>query len=179
MKKIFNQIVSESLFTSPSIDICRLISKNGLKSKRNEILSILNEADIKYIKDYNENFLSIIITYIEISLIDNAISQDEYNNIKFLKLLFSINEGDFLKYKSISEKVALIIKQQMSLIYEDDNKIDFEESIHKVKLQEIFGLGYDDFLLLSKDAVLKAIQRGGKLSELDTFINKESDSKSD
>ena len=36
------------------------------------------------------------------------------------------------EYKSISEKVALIIKQQMSLIYEDDNKIDFEEIVEEM-----------------------------------------------
>jgi hypothetical protein len=52
-----------------------------------------------------------------------------------------------------------------------DNVIDNNEALHKVDLQQLFDLGYDQFLELSNKAVKDALSRGAKLKDLDTFIN--------
>ena len=55
-------------------------------------------------------------------------------------------------------------------MYQDDNYIDKDESIHKVNLQEAFGLNYDEFAQLSNQAALDALERGADWVDLDTYI---------
>ena len=62
-------------------------------------------------------------------------------------------------------------------MYQDDNKIDTQESLHKVNLQEVFGLNYDEFLSLNNNAAIDAIERGADWLEMDTYISDEEYSK--
>jgi len=70
----------------------------------------------------------------------------------------------------LSKEVSSIIKLQLDLMYQDDNYIDKDESIHKVNLQEAFGLNYDEFAQLGNQAALDALERGADWVDLDTYI---------
>ena len=107
----------------------------------------------------------------KISLKDNLISEDEIKSIRFLKLLLDIKEGDFMKDKTIAKEVSIIIKNQVELMFSDDEKIDNDESIQKVNLQEIFGLSYDEFAELTNESAIAAWDRGSDIINLDTYFD--------
>ena len=71
------------------------------------------------------------------------------------------------------EQVSKIIKTQLALLYLD-KKIDTQEALQKVDLQEIFGLSYDEFLNYANYEDELAINKGVDKQNLDTvFSNKE------
>ena len=55
-----------------------------------------------------------------------------------------------MKNKEIKAEVIDIMKIQLRLLYIDDDKIDKQEALHKVDLQEIFALSYDEFSVFDK-----------------------------
>ena len=170
LNKTFSFITSSSFFEGPSLDIAEILAKKGPKTSRKECLDVLKGYGIKNLKSFKESSLKLVLFYIKISLKDNLISIEEINSIRFLKLLFDIDEGELIKDRHMYAEVANIIKIQIELMYVDDNKIDSEESIQKVHLQEIFGLNYDQFLSLTNDIELDAIERGADWIDTDSFI---------
>ena len=84
----------------------------------------------------------------------------ELKNLVFENILFNIEEGDFTKEKYFANEVSKIIRTQIYLMHQDDDRIDTQEALHKVNLQEVFGLSYDEFLELNNQEALDAIDRG-------------------
>jgi len=171
LKKAFGVIISRRDLDEIKLPVAELFYKNGVDISKRDILSVIKELGFKSIKDYKENSISLIMHYIYNALNDNKLSKAEKANIKFLKIALEVVEGDFVKNKCIKTEVANIIKIQLRLIYIDDDKIDGQEALHKVDLQEIFGLSYDEFSVFDEFEALLAIQRGAKLEELDAIVS--------
>ena len=83
-------------------------------------------------------------------------------------MLFKIAEGDF--YKLRYEEVNEILKEQLIRIYRDDNRIDQEESLHKVGLQELFSLSYDQFLQFANKEDILALEKGADSKDIDSVL---------
>ena len=173
LKQTFSFIISSNIVEGASIDIAEIIADKGTNTSRKECLDVLNEYGFKNLKSFKENALRLVLIYIKITLKDNLISNEEINSIRFLKLLLDIEEGEFTKDKKLYNEVANIIKIQTELMYVDDDKIDKNESMQRVHLQEVFGLNYDQFLSLSNDIALDAIERGADWTDLDSYITGE------
>lgn len=167
LKKTFGILISRNELDENLLPLAEIFYERGLKVLKNDVIVLINQLGFKNLEEYKLNSLNLIIFYIYNSLNDNALSKEEKGNIKFLKLILDVKEGDFINYKDIKEEVDSLIKIQLRLIYIDDDKIDNEEALHKVDLQEIFGLSYDEFSEYNKFEALLAIQRGAKLEELD------------
>jgi hypothetical protein len=118
---------------------------------------------------FKKGGLRLLLFYLKVVLKDNLISAEELNNIRYLKLLFGVKEGDFTKEKVFAAEISNIIKLQIDLIYKDD-EVSSEEAIHKVNLQEAFGLNYDEFLSLSSKAALDSLERTDDWIKIDTYI---------
>ena len=146
LKTAFQIIASKDKVQGDLLRVCELLYEKGMDSRRDDINSVLEELKIKSVTSFKNEALKILILYIRLALNDNILSIEEKNNIKFLKLLFGIKDGDFKDNESIYTQVKNIINIQLQLIYLDDDSIDNSEALHKVDLQEIFGLSYDDFL---------------------------------
>ena len=146
LKTAFQIIASKDKVQGDLLRVCELLYEKGMDSRRGDINSVLEELKIKSVTSFKNEALKILILYIRLALNDNILSIEEKNNIKFLKLLFGIKDGDFKDNESIYTQVKNIINIQLQLIYLDDDSIDNSEALHKVDLQEIFGLSYDDFL---------------------------------
>ena len=167
LKNTFGILISRNELDENLLPLAEIFYERGLKVLKNDVIVLINQLGFKNLEEYKLNSLNLIIFYIYNSLNDNALSKEEKGNIKFLKLILDVKEGDFINYKDIKEEVDSLIKIQLRLIYIDDDKIDNEEALHKVDLQEIFGLSYDEFSEYNKFEALLAIQRGAKLEELD------------
>ena len=113
------------------------------------------------------DFLHLIFEYIKITLEDDILTGTEKENIKFLKILFRIQPGDF--YFHNKKEIEATIASQLSRIYQD-NYITDEESLLKVDLQEIFDLSFDEMNDYSKVEASISIQKGTDPKHLDVFF---------
>lgn len=117
------------------------------------------------------DFLHLIFEYIKTTLEDDVLAVTEKDNIKFLKILFHIQPGDFYFYNK--KEIESTIASQLSRIYQD-NYITDEEALLKVDLQEIFDLSFDQMNDYSKVEASISIQKGTDPKNLDVFFtNKE------
>ena len=170
IKKTFGYIISFKIIDDTLIDIGEILSNKGMSTSRQDCLEILESHKIYSLQKFKPQALKLVFLFIKISLKDNLISDEELKSIRFLKLLFDIEEGEFINDKELSKEVSSIIKLQLDMMYQDDNYIDKDESIHKVNLQDAFGLNYDEFAQLSNQAALDALERGADWVDLDTYI---------
>jgi len=163
LHKAFAKILFNENFSDYINEIIELIFNNELD--RPKVNEILKNYRLKQIEAIKEEILDLLLIYINIVLNDNVISENEAGNINLLKRFFKIKEGDF--YNCRYYEVEEILNRQFERIY-GDNKIDAEEALHKVGLQELFDLSYDEFLEFNNKEVKVALQRGASLTDLDT-----------
>ena len=148
-------------------EIAELIAENNLNKKT--IQDILTKFSIGKVKDIKNELLDILIDYTYFLLEDNALTDTEKRNFDFLKLYFEIKEGDFYTYKL--PEIKLILDKQLDELY-SDNLVTREERIHKVDLQDLFDLSYDQLDEIKEGIVKKTIARGGNFIDLDTANTK-------
>lgn len=144
-------------------DIVELVYDGELESKN--LHALLEEHGVKDIRTLKNELMDVLIQYIRWCLKDHIITQNEKANLEFLKRYFKIEEGDFYKHRY--HDLADILGQQFHRLY-FDNKIDDEESLYNVDLQELFDLSYDQFDEFKTEEVKKAIENGADISDLDT-----------
>ena len=144
-------------------EIIELIYNNQLY--REKIDEILGKYEIVDYKDVKEEFIDLIIRYINFVLLDNIITETEFYNATQLKRLFKIRPGDF--YNLRYDEMAEIIMKQIYKIYAD-NQIEKSEAIHKSNLQGLFDLSYDQINKFVTDEVERALIEGGDITKLDT-----------
>lgn len=88
----------------------------------------------------------LVIMYLESVLADHSISDEEIREARHLQRLMRVEEGDLIKHHP--ERVQRLVGREIRRIQEDE-RIDATEALHKVRLQELMGLGYDEFLELA------------------------------
>lgn len=167
LNKAFEVIVSMKKFKAVINDIAKAMCSAEFNYL--ELEKILKEHKIEAISNLKEDLLDLILLYINITLNDNILTQNEINNVKKLKILFKIDENDFYKYRY--NEIKEILHNQLYLIYRNDNRIDEIESLHKVGLQELFSLSYDQFLEFANKEDIIAIIKGADINDLDTVIS--------
>ncbi len=140
--------------------ISLLICNNNLNKQR--VDNILKEYNIKKIEDIKEEILDLLLMYINLVLDDNAITEKEAWDVNVLKRFFKIKEGDFYNNRYI--EIQQVLNNQFQRIYAN-NQIDTREALHKVGLQEMFDLGYDQFLEFIDKEVKEALERGASIEE--------------
>ncbi len=113
------------------------------------------------------DFTSLILDYLEFSLEDDNLSEDEKGEILFLKRLFGIRAEDFYAYQQ--RRMEEMIDKRLDNIYDDDN-VDLKEEILKDDLQEVLGLSYDEMNEHAKRWAKNSILKGGKLENLDVLF---------
>jgi len=147
-----------------------------LKKVSNEITN--KTISRKFIDDLlkNENinqsiakvaFLHLVFAYIEVALEDNILTTTEKENIKFLKLLFRIQPGDF--YLHNKKDIESTLTLQFSKMYED-KYVTNEEALLKVDLQEIFDLSYDEMNSYAKIEATFSVKNGADPKNLDILF---------
>ncbi|VBB47104.1 hypothetical protein TRIP_D420048 [uncultured Paludibacter sp.] len=135
------------------------------KLSKENIQNILTKYSIRKIEKIKTELLGILIDYANFILKDNVITNNEKQNFEFLKMYFGIKDGDFYKYKLLETKS--IINMQLEKLYAD-NLITQTETESNDLLQDIFGLDYDQFDKLKESFVIKSIEQGAEITNLDT-----------
>ena len=122
---------------------------------------------------FKEETLDVALQYARICLEDDAISEKETKAMYMLKRLLGIEEGDFYKYGK-KDDVQGILTAQLLKLY-DDGEISTEEALHKVDLQGLFNLSYEEFEDVVREIAQAAHDKGADYAKLDTYSIKYKD----
>lgn len=87
-----------------------------------------------------------IVEAIRGAVADHALSLKEVKELRDLSRLLRVEEGEILR--NHRSEVGRLLGEELERVLEDDH-LDPREALHKVKLQELLGLGYDEFLQLT------------------------------
>lgn len=165
LHKAFGTIFTIENFSNYINEIVELIYSNDFD--RTNLNEVLRKYNIKRIENIKEELLDLLLLYVNLILNDNIIDENEAGNVKLLKRVFKIREGDFYSYRYY--EIEEVLNRQFERIY-SDNQVSKEEALFKVGLQELFDLGYDQFLNLVNEEVKVVLYRGGDLNDLDTVF---------
>jgi len=163
LHEAFEVILSIRSFSNYINEIAELIYNNALS--RPHLEEVLRTHKIENLEDIKEELLDLLLVYINLTLNNHIITENEKRNVKLLKMLFKIKEGDFYEYRY--DEIEEILHRQFERLYLDNN-IDKEEAIHKVGLQEFFDLGYDQFEEFKENEIQRALEQGALITDLDT-----------
>lgn len=88
------------------------------------------------------------------SLTDHTLTEDELLVLRHLIRLLRIEEGDLLIHyrREVCDLLCLELERLL-----EDHAIDPIEAVHKVQLQELFGLSYDQFVALTSPEIEKVV----------------------
>lgn len=100
--------------------------------------------------------LDLVLHYITTCLVDHALSDRERDNVRMLKRLLHIEEGEFLEHRA--DAVQNVLGRELSRILHD-SEVDEPESLHQAHLQEVFDLGYDQYLELIRPQMRSVVAR--------------------
>ena len=117
--------------------------------------------------EFKKESLDVAIQYAILCLEDDALSEDEIKGMYMLKRLLYIEEGDFYKYDR-KQEVEGVLAAQLLKVY-DDGEISYEEAIHKVDLQGLFNLSYEEFEDVVRDIAQNVYDHGADYFKLDTY----------
>jgi hypothetical protein len=99
---------------------------------------------------------AFLVRAIEHAISDHTLSDAETQEIRHLARILRVEEGEMLAHHP--EEVSHLLSQEIERLLEDD-RIEYSEALHKVKLQEVLGLSYDEFLTLTSSDVERALVR--------------------
>lgn len=85
---------------------------------------------------------------------DHALTEKEVQELRHVSRALRIEEGDLLEHQQ--DEVTRLLCQELERLLED-RAIDPAEAVHKVRLQEVLGLGYDQFLALTAPEVDRVV----------------------
>ncbi len=166
-QKSISQLMQKHIYKTSINSILLLLRTEGFITSE-KVENCINELGIKRITDIKYDALNVILDYAEQCLEDDILTEMEMLNVKRLKICFKIDEGDFYKC-GMQIRVKKILELQLKKMY-SDNVIDKNEALKKVDLQELFGLGYDDFLDVVNGVAKESLNRGAKSEDLDTIM---------
>lgn len=116
---------------------------------------------------FKEESLDVALQFARLCLEDDSLSDEEIKGMNMLKRLLFIEEGDFYKYNR-RDAVKGIIAAQLYRLY-DDNFISYSEAVHKVELQGLFNLSFEQFEDIVQEIAQSALKRGADFLDLDTY----------
>ena len=136
------------------------IAENGFS--RRAVADALEASGFEHAAERKVAALDLVLWCAQQVIADHALTVQELQSIRTLKQLFSIEEGAFWEHRR--HEVAEVLKSAMQVILHD-RVVTGDEAKYKVGLQELFGLGYDEFLQLIREPMREAI--GSLIDEMD------------
>lgn len=165
IKAAFAQLSSRQSYSRFVQAISTELATHGYLDK-SALQGVQQANNVANLTDYREELLDVVLDYVRLVLDDHVLTDAEADVARYLKRLFSIKEGDFYRFRH--PQVKEVLHLQFERIYQDDDKISPEEAMHKVALQDVFDLSYDQFLEFKEQEIRMALARGADIRDLDT-----------
>ncbi len=127
-----------------------------LQQFRGNPLEITSAIDPETAERYKTDLIEFVLDAIRTTLQDHALSPEEVYVVRHVCRVLRIDEGELLIHRR--EEVRGILARELELVFAD-NHVMPHEAIHKVRLQEVLGLSYDQFIDLTRDKVEQVLLR--------------------
>lgn len=127
-----------------------------LRQFRNDPLSVDKAIDPEIAEQYKPHFVEFVLDGVRTTLQDHALSAGEVHVVRHVCRVLRIREGELHEHRH--ELVIRILARELELLLADDH-IDPNEALHKVKVQEVLGLSYDEFVDFTRDKVEQVLLR--------------------
>ncbi len=185
-----SDILADKKVKSYSDDIWQLVLEKKLTEE--SLRATLLNYKINKIHEIKEDLMNIVLRFIShsITIHGKSLPQGEINHVKYVKWVFALADNDLYKHRR--DAIGEILQPELEKMYINllHNKTqnyevkvqnsmndpwsgwDSQESLYKVKLQEVFGLSHAQFLEFANVEDKKAIEKGANLIDLDTVYFK-------
>lgn len=141
---VFSTLLSNSQQSGAIRKIVELLASDSCTPRT--VNKVCSEYSIQP-ADLKEEILDLVLYYVEDCLSDHTLTVQEKSDIRLLKLSLGIEEGDFYNLRRERVQHLLVIEIRLMLT---DKTVDPAEGLHKVELQKIFDLSYDQWLELTR-----------------------------
>lgn len=150
----WNEVVTEYLESAPFIGeelrkLLESLSSSGMVASLGAISPDVAAAS----KGGSSEF---VVSAIACALRDHALTENEVRDLKTLQRVLRIKEGDLVEHHR--SKVADVLCREAELMFEDHG-VSREDEVNKARLQEVLGLGYDEFMDFLKPEI-EQLHRG-------------------
>lgn len=135
-------------------EVVRLLAEDNIQNPK--LRALIPPREEKEYSAMRSGLLDLILFYIKSCLKDHYLTSDECADIIYLKMVFRIEEGDFLFYRM--EEIFELLSIQISKIL-NDQYVNRQESLQQVELQRCFGLSYDQYLQVTRPHVREIVNR--------------------
>lgn len=116
--------------------------------------SIVTSHGVRREPWFRGQLLDLVLGYIQAVLDAHLrLLREHQAEVARLRRHLSIKDGEFMERRPA--EIAAILNGQLERIL-DDGIIDGEEELRQVELQTAFGIGYDDYLAVSRRAIENA-----------------------
>lgn len=137
------------------------IAENGRKGPIGELVVLLSTGELENSafaahvrrhgvageKWFLSQLLDLSLGFIQSGLDGGRMTQEHLADVRKLNAFFRIKDGDFIANRPA--EVAAVLSAQLEVILEDSVLSEAEELL-QVELQSCFGLGYDEYLTLTR-----------------------------
>lgn len=166
LKEVFLRYTTSFQPSSPKSDLADfLISEELSRASLDQMCDLVG---IKDISDIKSESMDLILHYIQTCLRDHELNDEELENIRVMKLLFRVKEGDFLSLKE--EEVVQIVSTQFQMLIADREVTD-EEELFQLNLRKVFGISYDQYLELTTPYVHDIVDEFLAKISSDNFVD--------
>jgi hypothetical protein len=162
LSEVFNIVLEKGIFKNYITEVAKLV-RNGELNKEN-LDNLLKEYHTDC-QNAKLDLLDLLLSYVNIIIDDHIITEKERRNAGILKLFFRIKEGDFYKHRY--DEIKSICQNQFLRLYRDNN-IDYNEELFTVEMQGLFDLSYSQINEFKQDEIIRALQEGASIVNLDT-----------
>lgn len=143
----FQTIVSTGVNRGPIGAIVRELAAGNLSADTFE--RIAGDFGVAREDWFRGQVLDLFLDYLRALLKSTRLSPEHRSRLTRLRRELAVTDGEFMLRRPA--EVAAIVDEQLERIL-DDGIIDGAEELEQVELQTAFGIGYDDYLLVSRRA---------------------------
>lgn len=153
LREVFRRYLDSEELPGPIRSIGKLIASGAFS--RESFNELMQTEVLSGASNLKETLLDIILVFTRTCVEDHKLSEAEIDELETLVTIFRITEGDFYEFRR--EAVQEVISAQAMWMLGDQYVTEQEEVLQR-DLQRLFGLSYDQYVLLLRPLATKHIE---------------------
>jgi len=155
--------------TESAVDAVSTLIADGALS-RESFDRLVAHHGVSESRTFRDHLLDLVLRRVRNTVRDHCITTDELDQIQQLAVTFQVAEGEY--YRQRRAEVAEILQRELHRILEDE-RVDAFELSYLETLQRMFGLGYDQYVELTRDAMTPVVDHAIARATADGLVTSE------
>lgn len=135
-------------------EVVALLAEGSLTRERFD--DIVSQSSTIESRQFRDGLLDILLHGLRTAVRDHCITQDEMLFVRQLTSIFGIREGELFERRRV--EISHILEAEFLRML-DDERVDSFELAYQDALQRLFGLGYDQFHDVVRQAYTPIVDR--------------------